>query len=483
MIRKYILPFIMLLTVVACEDFDDFTTSPSFQLEIGSDTLKLDTVFSNVPVAAKTFWIHNNSGENIRCSNVRLLNGNQSGYRVNVHGFNLGKQQGYQAYNVEIRNKDSIRVFVELTANENRSRDFVKVEDKIVFQLESGVKQEVNLSAYSWDAIILDSLVVTNDTTINTVDDKPIIINKGIKVCEDATLTIAPGSTLYFHDTAGIDVHGRLICKGTADDLITLRCDRLDKMFWYLPYDNLSGRWQGITFREKSYGNEIDFADIHGGCDAIVCDSSDVEKKKLTLSNTTIHNCMGAGVSAIASNIEAYNCQITNTLGHCVSVVGGNVNLTHCTIAQYYPYDAHRGAALYLSNRKDDYTYPLDRLTVRNSILTGYSADVLSGSRDEDKEIPFEYSFAYCLLRTPVVEESEDVPAGTYDNVIWESPEDDKETTGEKNFVNIDIDLIKYDFHLNETSKAFGAANMEWAKPFNKDGKEHKDGKANIGCY
>ena len=34
---------------------------------------------------------------------------------------------------------------------------------------------------------------------------------------EGSTLTIAAGTTLYFHGDAGINVNGRLICNGTAD--------------------------------------------------------------------------------------------------------------------------------------------------------------------------------------------------------------------------------------------------------------------------
>ena len=146
---------------VACTDDDSFTTSPSYLLTFSTDTVKMDTVFSKIPSSTRTFWVFNRSGEGIRCVDVRLANGNQTGYRVNVDGVYLGQSAGYQTHNLEIRNKDSIRVFVELTSPENGYPDPQILEDNLVFTLESGAVQKVNLNAYTWDADILTD--VTDD--------------------------------------------------------------------------------------------------------------------------------------------------------------------------------------------------------------------------------------------------------------------------------------------------------------------------------
>lgn len=75
---------IVLLAVVglatACNDDDSFTTSTSNLLTFSTDTLRLDTTFSKVPTPTKTFWVYNRSGEGIRLTNVRLENGNQTGF-------------------------------------------------------------------------------------------------------------------------------------------------------------------------------------------------------------------------------------------------------------------------------------------------------------------------------------------------------------------------------------------------------------------
>ena len=105
-----------LIGFTACHDEDTFSSSPNHLLTFSSDSIKLDTVFSNIPSAAKSFWVYNHSGAGIRCSNVRLERGNQTGFRVNVDGIYLGKDVGYATSEIEIRKNDSIRVYVDLTS-------------------------------------------------------------------------------------------------------------------------------------------------------------------------------------------------------------------------------------------------------------------------------------------------------------------------------------------------------------------------------
>ena len=84
---------------------------------------------------------------------VRLKRGNQTGYRVNVDGIYLDNANGSQAHDLEIRKKDSLLVFVELTAAETFQEGPISVEDDLVFTLESGVEQKVLLQAW----VIMDT--------------------------------------------------------------------------------------------------------------------------------------------------------------------------------------------------------------------------------------------------------------------------------------------------------------------------------------
>lgn len=461
--------------ITACTDDDSFSASSSNLLTFETDTVKLDTTFSKVPTATKSFWVYNHSGDGIRCLNVRLENGNQTGFRVNVDGVYLGQASGYQVQDVEIRKNDSIRVFVELTSVMQQTDKPQKVEDNLVFSLESGVQQKVNLNAFSWDAEFLQDVVVHGDSTIQST--KPIVVYGNLTVDTLATLTIGEGTTLYFHNNAGINVYGRLLCKGTAENNVVLRGDRIDRMFDYLPYDRVSGQWRGVHIYGSSYDNLIEYTDIHSPYSGIECDSADVTKMKLRLVNSTIHNCQGFGFEGRNCKLEILNCQISNTLANCASFVGGDILINNSTFAQFYPFDGERGPALYFDNY-----YPLKNLTCLNSLITGYADDVLMGSnrnvKDSGTEKEFNYLFDHCVIRTPKVVTDDSI---YFKNVIYEDVEDT--TRGSwKHFVKIDTDNLVYDFRLDSISTAIGKADPKTTLPTDRNALP-RDEKPDAGAY
>lgn len=467
--------------VAACTDDDSFSTSPSNMLTFSSDTISMDTVFSTVPTATRTIWVYNRSGDGIRCTNVRLAKGNQTGFRVNVDGEYLSPTAGYQVQNVEIRKGDSIRVFVELTSPTNGVDGPQLLEDELVFLLESGMEQRVNLNAHTWDATLLRDVVISEDATIDS-RERPVVVYGGLTVDSLATLTIEPGTTLYFHGDAGIDVYGRLLAEGTAEENIVLRGDRTDRMFDYLPYDMVSGQWQGVKFHSSSYGNVVAFTDIHGTFDGVVCDSSDVSVTKLTMRNSTVHNCQGYGVMAVSSKLDFNNCQITNTLNNCVAVFGGDVTMKHCTIAQFYPFDSNRGAALMYANHRDGVELPLLRMECINSIVTGYGDEMVMGDKlDDESSVAFNYRFVNSLLRTEKVEGDDNVIGVIWEDVTAEDV-DTSAVMGEENFRLVDIDMQRYDFHLDSLSYAIGAADKNNSLPDDRDGRQRDDA-PDMGCY
>ena len=467
---------LLLLFLVSCNDDDTFSTSPQNRLSMPFDTLKMDTIFAKIPAASKQIWIYNYSGDGIRCANVRLQKGNQSGFRVNVDGIYLGEKIGYQTPDIEVRKNDSIRVVVEVTSPDNGSELYKELDDNLIFRLESGVEQVLNLNAFAWKADVVRNLVLKNDTTIDTtISGRALVVYGGITVDSLVTLTIAPGSTIYFHDDAGIDVKGKLICQGTAEKNITLRGDRLDDVIKDVPYDRMPGRWQGIHFHGDSYDNIIEYTDLHGGYDAIVCDSSDVSRRKLTINSSTIHNCDGYGILSNNANVYVANTQITNAYMGCVVVYGGEISLIHNTIAQFYWVNTKKyiGEALYFSNKLGEHFYPLTNLEVKNCIITGLGDEVGVGKNDS---VAFNYHFYNSVLRTDTTK------VENRENIIWE---DLKDTTcgSEKNFVMVDNQHQQFDFHLDSLSKANGTGNAQWMLPLNREGLPRDEKKLNIGCY
>ena len=445
MIRRtlFFLSIVLGLGLVACSDDDTFTTSTSARLTFSTDSIKMDTIFSGIGSRTYDFWVYNYAGDGLRIQSVRLNKGNQTGFRVNVDGSYLDSSAGAVVSNLEVRKGDSIRVFVELTAPENGMQDPQQIDDKLIFKLESGVEQSVYLEGHSWDAISMRDVVVRSDSLIES--QRPIIIYGGLSIDSAVTLTIR-NTTLYFHDGKGIDVYGRLLT-----DSVTLRGDRLDHMFDYLPYDRVSGQWGrdgGIIFHASSTGNVLRKTEIrNAGQYGILCDSAAYDENvlRLDMEQCVIHNAKGVGLASYNANIRAYKCQFSNAEGDCVAVYGGAADISRCTMAQFYPFAGGRGAALFFSNTK-----PLYGLSCDSSIITGYDNDVLMGEKVDTTNV-FEYHFNNSLLRTPKVETEDSV---RFVNIIWETPKDSIQ--GKQHFILVDEENLKYDFHLDSLSTAHG---------------------------
>lgn len=454
---------------VSCSDDDSFSASPSNLLTFSADTVALDTVFSNVSSSTRSFWVYNKSGDGIRCSDIRLERGASSAFRVNVDGIDL--TQVGSTSEIEIRKGDSIRVYVEATPTTQNADAPIEVEDNLVFTLESGEVQKINLNVWSWDAVFLrDHHVIGNEML---TADKPIVIYGGLTVDSGAVLNLQAGTTLYFHEDAGMEVFGRLISQGEPGNNVTLRGDRLDHMFNYLPYDLTPGQWQGIVLHASSSDNTMRYTDIHSTYNGISIDSCSVDPLKLQLIASTVHNCQGYGIYAKNARLDVQSCQITNTLNDCVKIEGGDVNINSSTLAQFYPFDSNRGYVLNFSN-----VNPLKQLRVTNSLLTGYADDVLLGSKDSTLNNVFNYSFDHCLVRTPKPETADSV---YLTNIIYENVKDTAKGA-EKHFVRIDTDKLRYDFRLDSTSKAINAASAETSFPTDRDG-EMRDERPDIGAY
>lgn len=470
-----LLLFATIVSLASCSDDESFTLSPSRLLTFSADSIKLDTLFSNVPSRTKDFWVYNRSGEGIRCTNIRLERGNQSGFRVNVDGSYLGAAVGFQTSNVELRNKDSIRIFVEATTPYNYQDKPQLVEDNLLFTLESGVTQKVNLNAYSWDAQLLSNVRISRDSVLSATD-KPVVVYGGITVDSAATLTLAAGSTFYFHADAGIDVHGTLIAEGTPEANIVLRGDRLDRMFDNLTYDQISGQWKGLHFQSSSYGNRLVYTDIHSPFDGIVADSSDVERMKLEMVCSTIHSCQGYGLHAINSRIKLENCQITNTQNDCLCLDGGWADVNACTIAQFYPFQAINfiGNALHFTADR----YNLLMLSCQNSLITGWGSIQLRGEQGDSATI-CNYAFANCIIRDTTKIENVDT-VKLFRNVVFEN-DSDMTTAYKKHFI-VTESSYSYDFRLDSLSTAIDKGDPATAPPIDRNGLP-RDERPDIGAF
>ena len=423
------------LLLTACSDNDSFSTDSSLRLTFSTDTVRLDTLFAEVPSVTYTFWIYNRANDGLRIKTARLEKGNQTGFRVNLDGTFLNPV----GQDFEVRKGDSLRVFVEITSYESHSVEPQLVEDNLLLTLESGVEQKVNLRTYSWDALKMTNLEVEEDMTIES--EKPLILyGGGIYIAKGATLTLR-NTELYFHDEAGILVDGRLV----ADNCL-LRGDRLDYMFDYLPYDRVSGQWPGIAILGNAEGCWLTDTEVRNTWNGIWADSTHV-----VLVNSIIHNCRGHALYAKHSKVMLDYVQLSNAEQDCLSLLGCEAVVNHCTLAQFYPLVGGRGAAL----RYEATTWPMI-LDCRNTLVTGYDDNVVKVNKDDEddkdkkeKKGELSYYFENCLLRTPEVTEEE----ASYVNSLWESPKD--EFQGKQHFLTFDEDNLVYDFTIVQESPAY----------------------------
>lgn len=481
-IIRNILPLLMVAGcfisggLVSCMDDDDYTTSTDARLEFSTDTVAFDTVISGRPTNTYTFMVYNRNDKAVRLVSVGLERGSESPFRVNVDGTFL---TGGSGTDFEIAAKDSLRVFLEMTAVEHDSDTPVETVDKLFFQLESGLRQHVTLIAYGQDVVLLDGRVLQQDTAL--MASRPYHVLDSLVVAEGATLTLGEGTTFYFEAGASLVVHGTLVVQGSAAKPVMFRGDRLGNMFSDQPYDRIPGQWGGITFTSTSYGNIINHADIHSGNYGVRVDSADVGREKLQLLNTLVHNVKGDALSARSAYVTVVNSQLTNAGGNCVTLRGGDNVFIHCTIANFYAFAGGRGVALDFANYDGDVRLPLQNAAFLNCIITGYSSDEVMGAQSERYvEDAFNYVFRSCLLNTPAVEDPRIV------NCLWDN--DEHEVCREKNFApDFDLDKLIFTFFLSPQSQAVGTADAELTEqyaPTDMHGISRMlEGSPNMGCY
>ena len=474
----YILPLVLVMMMFSCEDTESFSTNEALRLSFSEDTVSFDTVISTVMSSTKRVMIFNNNKEGLRVTSARLASGGASGFRINVDG-----RKGPVVNDIEVLKEDSIFMLVEVKTDVTNSVEPVVVRDSVLFTLESGVVQKLILEAQGQDAIILRAPRCKRGETMVFQSGMPYLIYDSLVVDSDATVNIEAGATLMFHSNASILVHGRLNINGEKGRMATLRGDRTDRMFTYLPYDRIDAQWGGIRLYGSSTNNVIRYADIHGGNYGIECDSTGTDKVKLTIENSIITNVSGFGLWAENCKIDARNSIISNARYDCVNVTGGEYDFVHCTIAQFYALGTYsEGNALRIANVKEldpcALTFHMD-----NSIVTGFAKDEVFASRFKGNnevakdEALFDLIFYNCLVTTDTI------GAGEYfvDCIIDDINGD---INRKKHFKNIDTHAFMFDYHLDSLSNARGKASNAYitALPNDMYGTERKAGNVDIGA-
>ena len=106
---------------------ENFITSPQARLGVSADTLFYDTVFTTAGSITKSFKIFNLNDKKLRLSQVKLMSGSASAFKINVDGISAA-----EVNNIEIAPDDSIYVFVQVNVNQTTANLAFIIRDSII---------------------------------------------------------------------------------------------------------------------------------------------------------------------------------------------------------------------------------------------------------------------------------------------------------------------------------------------------------------
>lgn len=481
-IRYMLLIALMAVGVLGCREEQVFSVDPIHRLSFSSDTVRFDTLFTEVSSSTYSFLIYNRNREGLRIAQTQLSGGEESPFRVNLDGLS-----GTAFSDITIRGGDSLFVFVEVTVDPRGQDEAFEVLDSLLFVLESGVTQQVIFCAYGQDAVVLRGATIDEDTHFTA--ERPYLIYDSLIVNQGSTLSLEAGTRLYFKEGVELQVYGTIVASGTVDEPILFRGARTEHMFSYLPYDRLTAQWGGITLHPMSYGNHFEHCDIHSGVYGLRAVSDDISRPKLTMRDSQIHNVAEDALRLTICNAEFYNCLFTNAGGHCVDILGGKLQFWHCTMANFFPWSSQRGVALNISNfnADDELIYPLIATRFANCIITGSKDDELMGVvLEKTDSIDYseyaQYHFTHSLINSKG--EAREPDTLHFAHIVWEHK--DSTAYGRTNFCKIDHSNFVYDFHLDSLScaRGIGEYSLQPSLQTDKDGQpRHQEGPIDAGCY
>lgn len=373
-------------------------------LAFSADTIFLDTVFTTIGSSTRLLKVYNPSSDLIT-TDVRLGKGSASYYRMNVNGIS-----GQSVNDVEILPRDSIYIFIEVTADVMGAPDLL-FTDSILFSTGPYL-QDVQLVTLAKDAYfhLPDRIIQGIPLSIlpcNSVwtNDKPHVVYGYAAVDSGCSLTLLPGTEVRFHNGSGLWIAsgGSLQVDpaglGTYENPVLLAGDRLEP-----GYRNVPGQWGGVLggvfIQGGSVNNLIRGALIQNATIAIRVDSSTVPN--LEIKDTRIYNASRVGLYGGFGNLTAENLVIGSSGLYNFYGLGGAYRFTHCTFANYWNQSSRTTPALALVNffEADDGSIRVRNIQEAyfgNCIVYGQAQTEVAISAANNTSIPF--LFSHSLLR------------------------------------------------------------------------------------
>lgn len=438
------------LAFIACDNLDEnFSTNPNHRLAFSVDTLSFDTVFTSIGSATRQFMVYNRNSKPLLIQDITLAGAGKTGFRINVDG-----RKGEHFTDIQIQEKDSLYIFVEVTVNPNDKDQPILIGDSVLFTT-NGNRQSVRLEAYGQDVNLYKGGTTIKENTQLTAA-RPYLVYDSLVINPGITVEIEKGAIFYMHDTtAKIINYGTLIARGTLEEPILFRGDRLDDIIpAVLPYDCAPAQWGGIIFQPESYDNILDHVIMRNGKTGLTFRESSPERSKLKMNNSQITNMSENLFKATNCHIEVVNSELSNAGGNLAMLTGGRYSFIHCTLANYITLVKRNDVCLTLSNTLDNQTFPLDA-SFDNSIIDGS----FSPKQGEihiltDKETGMNYRFNHCVIKSNGENDEQ------FTNVLFgSSPSYRRKGTNENEY--------RFDFHPDSlTTLGVGKADLSVSRQY-----------------
>ncbi len=429
--KNYLYNFLF-LTVLFTSCKNDFDFEPNTgNLAFSKDTVYLDTVFTNIGSSTYTLKVYNTSNKNISIPKIQLANGNASKYRLMVDGM-----PGKIFENVEMLAKDSLFIFVEVTADVadanptdflytdqikfGTETDFQKVElvtliqdayfifpdrvqnpDNSYTYEQVGLGMDANGNPITIRASILDETDPINGNELHWTNTKPYVVYGYAVVPNNKTLIVDAGARIHFHaesglivaDEASLQVNGSTSLTEELENEVIFEGDRLEPDFAEVP-----GQWGTIWFTLGSTNNTINNLTIKNATVGMLVTGNDgTPTPTLDLNNVQIYNCSNVGILARTGNIDAFNV-VANYCGEAslACTFGGSYTFTHCTFANYWP--SPNQTCVFVDNFDGSNQYALSQTNFNNCIIYG-STNYAINLEKEGVDANFNYQFNNCLIK------------------------------------------------------------------------------------
>ena len=417
-----ILGFSMALT--SCRNDFDFESATG-SLRFSKDTVYLDTVFTNIGSSTYTLKVYNKSNKNISIPRVALGKGNASKYRLMVDGV-----PGKTFENVELLAKDSMFIFIEVTADviDANTTDFLYT-DQILFGEGTRI-QKVELVTLIQDAIFLypqkfsdgttetlpigedaiygfylDENDAVNGNELHWTNTKPYVIYGYAAIPSTKTLVVDPGARVHFHaesglivaNNASLHVQGSPSTTDALENEVIFESDRLEPDFADVP-----GQWGTVWFTQGSTNNQIQYLTLKNATVGLLVSGNDgTPTPTLDIKNTQIYNCSNVGILARTGNMEGRNLVINNCgQASFAGSFGGSYEFIHCTFANYWSRPNQTAVALddFIKTEAGYTIEPLIKANFKNCIIYG-SSNLGINLQKKGTTSAFNYNFDHCLIK------------------------------------------------------------------------------------